>query len=88
MKNILKALYNGELDYRIAEPGKKYEKQVKAYYEKESKLTDTFTKEQCVLYDEYREAEAELDESLNAEIFTRGFRCGAKIVAELFADSK
>ena len=88
MKNILKALYCGELDYRITEPGKEYEKQVKAYYEKESKLTDTFTKEQCVLYDEYREAEAQLNESLNAETFTNGFKCGARIFASVFADGK
>ncbi len=86
MKNILKALYNGELDYRIAEPGKKYEKQVKAYNEKESKLTDTFTKEQCVLYDEYREAEAELNEALSAENFVHGFKCGARIIYSIEYD--
>lgn len=88
MENIIKSLYNGELDYRIAEPGREQEMLWGAYNEKESKLTDSFSEKQRVLYDEYREAEAELNESLNAEIFTRGFKCGAKIVASVFADSK
>ena len=90
MDGILKELYYGnlELNIRLMDSKGNYIEPFKTYDERETKLINSFTDEQCDLYEEYCETEAEVESEVAIRNFIHGFKCGAKIIAEVFADSE
>ena len=90
MNGIIEDIYFGDLQPRVGSHDKNGKiKPYFAQYEKyEKALTESMTEEQKSLFRKYLNSQSEIEADLSVSNFIQGFKCGAKLFAEIFADSE
>lgn len=82
--NILEELYYGNIfpNEKCAKLNSEVTEQLKLLNRNEEKLTETFSEEQKITFEKYKDCNREIYEICERQSFITGFKLGAKIVIE------
>lgn len=82
--NILEELYYGNIfpNKKCAKLNSEVTEQLKLLNRNEEKLTETFSEEQKITFEKYKDCNREIYEICERQSFITGFKLGAKIVIE------
>ena len=83
--NTLEDLYYGNLfqHEKCAKLDDEVKELLKLLNRNEEKLTATFSEEQKITFEKYKDCNREISEICEREIFLNGFRLGAKIIVDV-----
>lgn len=83
--NTLEDLYYGNLfpHEKCAKLNDEVKELLKLLNRNEEKLTATFSEEQKITFEKYKDCNREISEISEREIFLNGFRLGAKIIVDV-----
>lgn len=83
--NTLEDLYYGNLfpHEKCAKLNDEVKELLKLLNRNEEKLTATFSEEQKITFEKYKDCNREISEICEREIFLNGFRLGAKIIVDV-----
>ena len=86
MPNILEDLYYGNLSpcQRAVRPGSKVQNLMQKQSDLETKLSESLTKEQQEIFEQYLSVSADLLDANCLDSFIIGFRLGARFTHEIF----
>ena len=90
MMHILEELYVGSIrpGERTFKQNSQYGLAIQALNDSEERLDATLSKEQKLLFNDYRDAQQDLMVITDCETFIRGFQIGAKIMMDVLAEGE
>ncbi|MCI2111989.1 MAG: hypothetical protein LKJ92_00750 [Ruminococcus sp.] len=82
--NILEELYFGNIapNEKCARLNSEVTKLLKLLNRNEEKLTATFSEEQKITFEKYKDCNREISEICEKDVFLNGFRLGARTIIE------
>lgn len=82
--NILEELYYGNIapNEKCARLNSEVTKLLKLLNRNEEKLTVTFSEEQKIIFEKYKDCNREISEICEKDVFMNGFRLGARTIIE------
>lgn len=82
--NILEELYYGNIapNEKCARLNSEVTKLLKLLNRNEEKLTVTFSEEQKIIFEKYKDCNREISEICEKDVFLNGFRLGAPTIIE------
>lgn len=85
--NILEELYYGNIfpNEKCAKLNSEVTEQLKLLNRNEEKLTETFSEEQKITFEKYKDCNREISEFSEREYFIKGFQLGARIIIEVIS---